>query len=162
MPLTPTISVEGRKPLYHRDLPFLKFGAVCMVYSDKINQQAKILGMSAGAVPKAEPGVCMGEDPSHRGSYLFIVANGEVVPRRVIRKVNVHPWDWKHKYSPTAILLVPRAPKYNHNVQNVENFNFGYFPASSSGNFSQMPVSHGHILPAPVQFTDGSLPGSVL
>ena len=118
-PLTPTVVVEGSKPIFHRDFPFLPFGATCMVqqYTDKIHKQAKEMETNANVVPKAELGVCMGEDPSHRGSYLFAVANGEVVPRRVIRPVNVHPWDWKRKFSPTAELIVPRVPRYNYNVQ---------------------------------------------
>ena len=86
------------------------------ILSDKIHKQAKEMETNANVVPKAELGVCMGEDPSHRGSYLFAVANhGEVVPRRVHPPVNVHPWDWKRtKFSPTAELRVPR---YNYNVQ---------------------------------------------
>ena len=118
-PLTPTIILEGSKPLFHSEFPFLPFGATCMVqqYKGKIDRQATLLATSSNSVPKAELGVCMGEDPNHRGSYLFVVANGEVVPRRVIQPVNVHPWDWKRKYSPTAELLVPRVPKYNINVQ---------------------------------------------
>ena len=122
-PLTPTIILEGSKPLFHHEFPFLPFGATCMVqqYKGKIDRQAKLMETSSNLVPKAELGVCMGEDPNHRGSYLFLVANGEVVPRRVIQPVNVHPWDWKRKYSPTAELLVPRVPKYNINVQQVGN-----------------------------------------
>ena len=118
-PLTPTILVEGMRPLFHHQFPFLPFGATCMVqqYKDKISKQAQELDINAGSVPKAELGVCMGEDPSHRGSYIFLVANGEVVPRRVLHPVNVHPWDWKRKFSPTAELLVPRVPKYNFNIQ---------------------------------------------
>ena len=125
-PTTPTISVEGKRPTYHRDLPFLKFGAVCMVqqYPDKIHSQAKLLNTSVGSVPKAELGVCMGTDPSHRGSYLFVVANGQVVPRRVIREVNVHPWDWKRKFSPTAELIVPKIPRFNQNVQLSTNLDY--------------------------------------
>ena len=118
-PLTPNILVEGSRPTFHREFPFLSFGATCMVqqYADKIAKQAKVMDVNVNVVPKAELGVCMGEDPSHRGSYLFVVANGEVVPRRVIRPVNVHPWDWKRKFSPVAELIVPRVPRYNTNVQ---------------------------------------------
>ena len=73
--------MEGSKPIFHRDFPFLPFGATCMVqqYTDKIHKQAKEMETNANVVPKAELGVCMGGDPSHRGSYLFAVANGEVV-----------------------------------------------------------------------------------
>ena len=83
-PLTPTIVVEGAKPTFHKEFPFLPFGAVCMVqqYDYKIAAQARLTNVAAITVPKAELGVCMGEDPLHRGSYSFLVANGEVVPRR--------------------------------------------------------------------------------
>ena len=118
-PQTPTTLVEGARPVFHKHFPFLPFGATCMVqqYKDKITKIAKSLDTSVGTVPKAELGVCMGEDPSHKGSYLFLVANGEVVPRRVLQPVNVHPWNWLRKFSPTAELLVPRAPKLNYDVQ---------------------------------------------
>jgi hypothetical protein len=118
-PLTPTIVVEGVKPKFHTEYPLLPFGAVCMVqqYASKIASQALANDVATITVPKAELGVCMGEDPKHRGSYIFLVANGEVVPRRVIRRVNVHPWDWKRKFSPTAELIVPRVPRYNNHVQ---------------------------------------------
>ena len=118
-PNTPGQLVEGKRAVYHKTLPFLPFGATCMVEQYELKGRSIALknGVSYSGTPVAELGVCLGEDPLHPGSYIFIVENGSIMPRRVVNRVHVHPWDWKRKYTPVAELIVPRVSRFNKNVQ---------------------------------------------
>ena len=57
-------------------------------YDDKITTEAAAMGISPKSTPYAEIGVNMGEETAHPGSYLFCVASGEVVPRKVFSTSN--------------------------------------------------------------------------
>ena len=118
-PLTPVVLVTGSKPKKHKKFPFLQFGTVCMVqkYDSKINKEAADFGISPTSTPYSELGVCMGEEKAHPGSYLFCVANGEVVPRKVFSVTHAWPWDWQRKFSPKAELFIPKVPRHTYHLQ---------------------------------------------
>ena len=58
------------------------------------NLCAANLNISSSTVAKAEPGFLLRRDPITPGSYIFLLSNGEVVTRRNIVPVNIHPFDW--------------------------------------------------------------------
>jgi len=90
--------------------PRIKFGATAMVtqFPDKRAAIAKRDGTYAKAVPVAELGVCMGLDNNRKPScYIFALENGQVVPRKVVSLVNVHPFGWQPQRVNTAVLRIP-------------------------------------------------------
>ena len=108
---TPFELTSKTKAKFHTDIPFLRFGATAMVLQDnnKRSRIAKSLQYPRNSTPKAELGVCMGSDNRFPGSYLFCIANGLVVPRRVISVVNTIPFDWKRQSVITSTIAPPSA-----------------------------------------------------
>ena len=108
-------------------------------YDDKIKKEASDYGISPKSVSYAELGVCMGEEHAHPGSYLFCVASGEVVPRKVFSVTNVWPWEWQRKFSPKADLLVPKLPRHTFNLQTQHRMDND--PSPSVAQVLPVPVS---------------------
>ena len=96
-----------RRTVHHKRYPFLPFGATCMVRNDTYQRSALAArdGIPASKAPVSEAGICMGSDPAFPGDYLFAVASGLVVPRRIFLPVKIIPLGWKPK--PTIQLLLP-------------------------------------------------------
>lgn len=111
-PLTPEEVFTGG----HRSLPPVPFGSCAMVLQlpDKRATIARNDDISPKSVPKAELGVCMGRDPLSPTNFIFLLANGKILPRR--RPTTLLPWhfvpfNWiKKDYTPTVLIPTPRAP----------------------------------------------------
>ena len=86
-------------------------------YDSKIIKDASDFGISPKSISYSELGVCMGEESAHPGSYLFCIASGEVVPRKVFSLTHAWPWDWQRKFSPKAELMLPKVPRHMYNIQ---------------------------------------------
>jgi hypothetical protein len=88
--------VAGKRRPDHYKFPQLRFGHVCLTLTlpAKRASQALVHDMPVKDVSRAELAVCMGFSRAHPGSYDFLLANGEVVPRSVVSIVNVTPFDW--------------------------------------------------------------------
>ena len=147
-PLTPSVLVTGHKPSKHKKFPYLSFGTVCMVqkYDDKIKKEANEFGVSPKSTPYAEIGVCMGEESAHPGSYLFCVASGEVVPRKVFSLSNVWPWNWQRKFSPKAELIIPKVPRHTYNIQTNKRIDAVDLEQDHWNDISDIPLPDKHYL----------------
>ena len=111
-PSSPFELKSGSRLQLPSNLPRIKFGATAMVtqFPDKRAAIAKRNGTYAKAVPVAELGVCMGFDNPRRPTcYIFALENGQVVPRKIVSLVNVHPFGWQHQRVNTAILRFPAS-----------------------------------------------------
>jgi len=97
-PSTADVLVTGRERSPHYAHPELSFGAVCMVR--QFHPKRETLSRNAVEpqlvedVPVAEVGVCLGYPLSVPGDFDFLLANGEIVPRRVVQIINLCPFDW--------------------------------------------------------------------
>jgi len=58
-------------------------------------------------VPIAELGVLLGYAVDYPGDYDFLLANGSIIPRRVLEIVQVNSFDWKRKLVLEAELPPP-------------------------------------------------------
>ena len=105
-PSIPDIIVTGHRRTDHYKHPDLRFGQTVMtrVLPDKRAHLAHQQSVSPKDVPRSELGVCMGYSRFHPGSYDFLLANGEVVPRAVLEIVNVLPFGWEPHHVHQAIL----------------------------------------------------------
>ena len=109
-PSTPDILVTGKRRSLHYKHPELSFGASCMVqqHDDKRQSIANVSSVTMKNVSKAELGVLLGFDANVPGDYLFLLANGQIVPRRVEVVVQVSPYSGfggpDNLWSPKAVL----------------------------------------------------------
>ena len=98
-PSTSDILVTGRERAPHYAHPDLSFGAVCMVrqFTPKREALARspLEPQLVEDIPVAELGVCLGYPTSVPGDFDFLLADGEIVPRRVVMVVNICPFDWQ-------------------------------------------------------------------
>jgi hypothetical protein len=111
-PSTPDVLVTGCRRVPHYKTP-IAFGATCMVQQghQKRVQQGKAYDILPSMVNKAEPGVCLGYSPECAGDYLFLLDNGQIVPRRVFQRVDFLPTlKGVHFKSQSARLIQPLLP----------------------------------------------------
>ena len=103
------IIVTGQRRTPHYDNPFLSFGdvVVCTMHDDKRSSQAKANGVSKNKVDRGEIGVVLGYSDNIPGDYEVLLSNNEIVPRRVLKVVNVIPFDWKRKKIHRSDLVPP-------------------------------------------------------
>ena len=108
-PSTPDILVTGARRTSHYSIPGLKFGDVCMVQQFPIKRavEAKANDVPVKNIPDAEIGVCLGYSQEVPGAYCFVLANGQVLPRRVAGVCQVNPFDWRPKKVYKADLALP-------------------------------------------------------
>jgi hypothetical protein len=114
-PSSADILFTGHRRTPHYKFPNLSFGAVCMVkqHVDKRKAQARINERSYKSEPVAELGIMLGNSVYIPGDFDFLVANGQVVPRRVVEQIQVHPPDgfanhvWRRKVVHRAEMSVP-------------------------------------------------------
>ena len=112
-PSTPFVLTEQKHPVAHVSIPFLAFGATAMIRmgDDKRAALSKLQILPYKNADKTELGVCLGRDSvKYPGMYLFVVANGRVVPRKTFTVVNCHAFNWPKKNPILAkTLLYPNA-----------------------------------------------------
>ena len=120
-PSTPHELVTGSHLSFHKASPFLSFGSTCMVqqFDDKRHRLATAVGISLSHSPVSELGVCLGPDLSFPGSFLFVVANGSVMPRRVLTIVKVHPFNWIPQHVHVSNPVRPIRQTLNTPVQDI-------------------------------------------
>jgi len=110
-PSTADILVTGQSRPTHYKYPGLGFGAVCMVRQFKVKRATMANNSDhpqlVEDVPIAELGVLLGYAVDYPGDYDFLLANGSIVPRRVLEVVQVNPFDWKRKLVLKAELPPP-------------------------------------------------------
>ncbi len=97
-PSTPCLLSTRQHPASRPVMARIPFGATVMVPlgSKKRSAIAKSCAMAKNLVPKSELGFCLGVDFNFPGQHIYVLANGELVPRRCELKdiVNCHPFDW--------------------------------------------------------------------
>jgi hypothetical protein len=108
-PSTADIIIVGQRRRPHYKHPEIGFGYVCLVsmFSGKRAQYAKVLGTQIQQAPKSELGVCLGYSREVADTFLFLLSNGEIVPREVFDVVQVIPFGWPAK---TVLRAELRAP----------------------------------------------------
>ena len=94
---TPYELVKQKRPVFHKEHPFLSFGQCSIVHMgvNKRQQIATASDTQFSHTARSELGVCVGSDPNYPGAYLFALANGKVVERNVISNVQVIPHGWQ-------------------------------------------------------------------
>ena len=98
------ILVTGRRRADHYAHPDIGFGVTCLVgmFENKRRAEASLVDSSLSDVTQSEIGVCMGYSRSSPMSYDFLLTNGQIVPRAVIKRVNYRPFGW-----PVRTVLLP-------------------------------------------------------
>lgn len=89
-PSTPDILVTGlRRPVHPN--PALRFGVTALVFQSdlKRSHQATALMTSKRMIDASEVGLCLGYYSGVPGDFLFLLDNGQIVPRRNAKVVNV-------------------------------------------------------------------------
>ena len=90
-----TFPTSPHRLLFGRDIPATSFafGDTVMVrqFVQKRSALAKVQGTIPGSLPRAEVGVMMGFAANLPGYLLFLLANGEIVPRSGITRVQTLP-----------------------------------------------------------------------
>jgi hypothetical protein len=90
-----TFPSSPQRLIYGSDIPAssFTFGDTVMVrqFAQKRTALAKVQGTIPGTLPRAELGVMMGFAASLPGALLFLLANGEIVPRSGIARVQTLP-----------------------------------------------------------------------
>ena len=88
----------------------LQFGATAMVRmgKDKRTSLASSRSIHTQHTPKSELGVFLGFNDMYPTSYMFLLANGKVVPRHIASLVNVAPFGWGAR---TPLRSVPQLPR---------------------------------------------------
>ena len=127
-PSTADILRTGRRRVEHYQFPGLSIGAVCVVqeHDPKRREAARVDARSYKFEDVGELGVLLGFSDDYPGDFIFLLANGQVVPRRVLKPVQVFPspgfggYEWKRNIvhhaeiaSPvgSALPLEPMAPQ---------------------------------------------------
>jgi len=103
------IIVTGQRRTPHYDDPNLSFGdvVVCTMHLVKRAAESKANGVSLNKIDKGEIGVVLGYADDVPGDYSVLLENGHIVPRRVLKVVNVVPFNWKHKKVHRSDLIPP-------------------------------------------------------
>ena len=137
------VLVTGERRVLHYKFPMLSFGSCCMVkqFDDKRTRLMKKLGMVMKDIPKAEFAVCMGYSRETPGSFDFLLANGQIVPRKVIEIVQVHPWDWLRKSVLRSELKLPQVePLFSGRQPSVQGSSSNLSPVTSDiSELDQLP-----------------------
>lgn len=171
-PSTPFVLRTGCRRMRNFKHPGLGLFTVCMVREFPIKRRAQALANETFplAGDRAEIGVLVGHSALVPGSYDFLLANGEIVPREVVSPVQVHPFDWKRRTVFKAELVPPSVlPDPNYDAYDVsEEVNLSVSPAdiavASDPNHSIATLqsilpsrltSISHVVPSP------SIPSSV-
>ena len=109
-PSCPTLLRTGARRTRHYKFPYAAFGGVYLVKMSSAQRvsNAAYSEQYANFVPVSEIGVLLGHSVSTPGDYDFVLANGQVVPRRVVGgPFNIIPFDWKRKLVLKAELAPP-------------------------------------------------------
>ena len=103
-----TFPTSPQRLIHGRDIPpsAFGFGDTVMVrqFAQKRTALAKIQGTIPGTLPRAELGVMMGFATNLPGSLLFLLANGEIVPRHGIAKVQAVPMVNGRSFLPKTVI----------------------------------------------------------
>jgi hypothetical protein len=118
-PSTADILRTGRRRVEHYQFPGLSIGAVCIVqeHDPKRREAARVNERSYKFEDVGELGVLLGFSEDFPGDFDFLLANGAIVPRRVVRPVQVFPppgfggYTWKRNTVLHAELASSAGPK---------------------------------------------------
>ena len=78
-----------------------------LVSVDKRHKVVVLEAASINGVPRMELCACLGYSLNSPGASEFLLANGEIVSRNQLKRVNITPFDWKRKVVVQAELAPP-------------------------------------------------------
>jgi hypothetical protein len=113
----------GKKRVPHYKYPHLGFGTVAMVpqFDNKQAAVAREFQVAMKSVEDAELGVCLGYSDEVPGDFLFLLANEQIVSRRVLQVVQVHPFGWPRKSVLRAELALPSTDPPFQGIQDIQS-----------------------------------------
>ena len=123
-----TFPTSPQRLIHGRDIPATPFGfgdtVMVRQFAQKRTALAKAQGTIPGTLPRAELGVMMGFAANLPGSLLFLLANGEIVPRSGIARVEALSVINGRSFLPKSVIRAHLSlPVIDDSVQ------FGSFPS---------------------------------
>ena len=165
-PSTPDILVTGCPRVPHYKLPHqISFGTMCTVLQSlqKRQKYARDNDVSLFTVDKGEIGMCLGFSEEVPGDYDYLMANGNIVPRRAVQIVQTIPSINGVPFKLRQVIQSLPTPPYTHPLRPpADPFPDPMYPQLLSPSSEFSTISPSSLAPVVEhQSSDSLLPSSV-